>query len=627
MLYGEDMYIIEDEYDENDYQYNVKKAKKNYSNKTKIAIVISVIVLIIGLIIINKIVSYRDSYQFYEKQLEQKAREYVKNNNFSFNKETYLLATEIDYDLSDECSLVSGVFVENDSYNAYLVCKDYKTKLISNSKEYIDLNDLDVFIIPKGAKYVDGYKKNKDNIEIETKGFVGTDAGVYNLNYVITEGSRIVDNLNKKVVIVDNDYIRSFYPTITLRGNSIEYILINTEYNDKSVDVTDKNEIINNITTISNLNINRAGEYSINYIATNSKGYTSVEERKIYVVSDMDMINANTIITPTTLTSDEVEITLSINSNLYQYTILPNQVKTTNSTFKYTVKENGIYTFLIYDDNSVTTRYVKIENIDHSVPEGTCVAKVYNNYTDVSINANSNNGISSYTYKADNVIKGINSSNQYRLDVTNPKNIVVSVKDGIGNMSNITCKIQTMDPSIGNNNITYLNTLGSEYVVVNTNTSVTEFEKKVKGIISQNSNTELYGSSCLGFAEYHTCKLVYLKSGEEMSADLASKYIIGCIQEDYKTNNKQEILGIIHDEILAGYPLVLMVNGNEGRHFVTVVGYRRNAYTKYEIQESDLLIIDAWDGKIETMDKTVDSNSRYMYRQEGMYWIRKIKHN
>ena len=61
-----------------------------------------------------------------------------------------------------------------------------------------------------------------------------------------------------------------------------------------------------------------------------------------------------------------------------------------------------------------------------------------------------------------------------------------------------------------------------------------------------------------------------------------------------------------------GKPVVLQVNGNKAgtsRHFVTVVGFKDGVVSGSTLQETDLLIVDSWDGELESMDT---EKSRFM---------------
>ena len=61
---------------------------------------------------------------------------------------------------------------------------------------------------------------------------------------------------------------------------------------------------------------------------------------------------------------------------------------------------------------------------------------------------------------------------------------------------------------------------------------------------------------------------------------------------------------MVYNQIVEGKPVIMQVNGNSSgtvRHFVTVVGVKSDV-KKDTISESDLLILDSWDGKLESMD-------------------------
>ena len=81
---------------------------------------------------------------------------------------------------------------------------------------------------------------------------------------------------------------------------------------------------------------------------------------------------------------------------------------------------------------------------------------------------------------------------------------------------------------------------------------------------------------------------------------------------DYYNDSKQETLEKIYDEIKDGKPVIMQVNGNTSgtsRHFVTVVGIKNDVKSAQDVKESDLLVLDSWEGKLETMDS---STSRFM---------------
>ena len=151
--------------------------------------------------------------------------------------------------------------------------------------------------------------------------------------------------------------------------------------------------------------------------------------------------------------------------------------------------------------------------------------------------------------------------------------------------------------------------IGGTWVVAKTNQDFQSYDNYVlsKGV-KQDSNKEKWGDKCLSFAEAHAYDLYH---NTKTPGQQASEYTRGGYT-DFMDDDKQVVLSKIYDEITSGRPVVLQVNGNKAgtsRHFVTVVGFKDGVISGATLKESDLLIIDSWDGKIERMDT---STSRFM---------------
>ncbi len=152
--------------------------------------------------------------------------------------------------------------------------------------------------------------------------------------------------------------------------------------------------------------------------------------------------------------------------------------------------------------------------------------------------------------------------------------------------------------------------LDGEWVVAKTAITAEEYESYVLSHgVKQDANTAEWGDSCLAFAGAHAYDLY---NGTTTSGGSAANYAHAGSFEDYMSDNKQEVLAKIYDEIMNGRPMVLQVNGNKAgtsRHFVTVVGFKKGVTSASSLTEEDLLIIDSWDGKLERMDT---DTSRFM---------------
>ena len=180
----------------------------------------------------------------------------------------------------------------------------------------------------------------------------------------------------------------------------------------------------------------------------------------------------------------------------------------------------------------------------------------------------------------------------------------------MGEFAPVSIEDEKLNPKL-NNKITTWNTLGSDWIVANTTFSVKDYANYAyqKGI-RQDSNSGRYGDLCLAFSYVHASNMMTGSTADNAESAFNWKYSGDF--KDYFSNSKQQTLTTIYNEIVEGKPVVLQVNGNkEGthRHFVTVVGFNKNVNSAETIRESDLLIYDSWDGKIETMNT---SSSRFM---------------
>ena len=156
---------------------------------------------------------------------------------------------------------------------------------------------------------------------------------------------------------------------------------------------------------------------------------------------------------------------------------------------------------------------------------------------------------------------------------------------------------------------------GKEYIIADTEIDPLEYARRVEGRVSQNANKD-WSDLCLSFSETHT---IDMAKGKISSGQRAASYNDSAKFYDFFGETKEETLAKIYEEIINGKPVVLQVNGTlnydeDGnrtsgtRHFVTVVGFKKGV-SQSSIQEEDLLIIDSWDGKLETMD---GEKSRFM---------------
>lgn len=183
---------------------------------------------------------------------------------------------------------------------------------------------------------------------------------------------------------------------------------------------------------------------------------------------------------------------------------------------------------------------------------------------------------------------------------------------------------------LDNSNCVDLSLLDASWKVINTKIDVSSYAKDIynKGI-RQNSNTERYEDHCLAFSYVHASNLY---NGEiDANAECAYNWNHASEFTDFFSDDKQETLKVVYNQIKEGKPVIMQVNGNKKgttRHFVTVVGVKSDVKNADSVKETDLLILDSWDGKLERMDT---STSRFMTTGEDTnkpytgYYLRILK--
>jgi len=167
----------------------------------------------------------------------------------------------------------------------------------------------------------------------------------------------------------------------------------------------------------------------------------------------------------------------------------------------------------------------------------------------------------------------------------------------------------------------------SNYVMLKNASKVVSTVKN-NGFYQASNNA--YGDKCLAFAYVYA----YSAYSGDMSYLQKKQYstgngdVTGSFGSSIKSDNKSDLVKQMYGQLKAGKACVLQVvgttdNGNPkrptGRHYVALVGYKKGV-TESTIKDTDLLIIDDWDGLLKPVVQEFTSG-RYMFNAKSSVGI------
>ena len=427
--------------------------KKLLNNKIfKISfLILSIILLIIALIIVLN----KNEYKKIEKMMVKNAKEYIARKNIDVTNQEYVFIEDLNITSGAElCSKASGVVVTNIGgsikYYPYLKCIDYESKVLKNSKSYIELIGSDVALVNLGTLYFDkGYKKIKDDIEVETVGVVPDEVGAYTINYVVTKNGKQKTIVKRIVVVSDYDTEISINglddkekPVIILKDEEEMILKLNSQFEEPgyiAYDYTDGKITRKVAVSPKKIDTGKEGIYSITYKVTNSKGKTYSAERKVKVVKEMCDFDITTSTAENGSAINESKIEIMVIGDGFEKLVLPDGSVSEYNIAEYAATSNGTYTFKIVDKfQNYINKSVVIDNIDSKPPTGTCSAEVKNGETLIKVVAEDDRGVMSVDYILNGNETGFLSTTGYKTR-ENISVVEAVIKDVAGNTKRISC--------------------------------------------------------------------------------------------------------------------------------------------------------------------------------------------
>ena len=221
--------------------------------------------------------------------------DYIDNNYY---------ATYLNNDISDKV-IVDGI-VDTNNMGSYKLTYNLKEGFFNVNKEVI-VNVIDSVaptIELKGDKEYKVCSIDKfedpgymvyDNYDKELDDKVKKEVKDDKIIYEVKDSSNNIGKSVRNIIITDDEK-----PIITLNGSNPQYVLINSEYEEKGVkvndncdgDITDKVEISGSVDT------SKKGTYEITYKVSDLKGNEAEVKRKVSVIESNVNVNTNNSGTP-----------------------------------------------------------------------------------------------------------------------------------------------------------------------------------------------------------------------------------------------------------------------------------------------------------------------------------------
>lgn len=207
------------------------------------------------------------------------------------------------------------------------------------------------------------------------------------------------------------------------------------------------------------------------------------------------------------------------------------------------------------------------------------------------------------------------------------ESIQEDIKDLINNIKELDNNAKQYDSEsissdafvVSNSNLDSLilvNYNGNNYYVVNTKISVLDYSEYVqKNKMYQNAGA-LNGQCMIASQIYARDLLTGTYSSKSDFVNMKGSPATR-INERVRSQDKDDVLKYVFDEVREGHPVVLQVTqkrSNEGlRHLVTVVGFKEEVTSYSDLTPENILVLDNVDGKIQTLSE----RNRSLYNQGG----------
>ena len=308
--------------------------------------------------------------------------------------------------------------------------KIYYINLIGSTN--ITMYQGDIFVEP-GYKGIDDEGNDLTDEVVVSTNINSEVIGNYKVSYTLGNITK-----ERNVKVIDKPTGATY---IHLHGDVNVFLYVGEKYDEKYCDVVDtvdsdilKDKVIIN----SNVDTSKEGIYKVIYSVTNTRGITTSKVRTVIV---MDR-NLSLIPSPNEVTNGNVTINIYARDELFDYLVLPNNMKETKSVSTYEVSNNGTYKFIMYNNKGESReKSIEITNIDREVPSGSCSGYYGSGISQITIKAKDNVGISKYEIDGTSYTS---SSIKLNKEVSS---VNITIYDKAGNTKAISCKLEDKRPT------------------------------------------------------------------------------------------------------------------------------------------------------------------------------------
>ena len=227
------------------------------------------------------------------------------------------------------------------TFNKRKTIKKRKVKVLDKIAPTITLNGENKVTLCPGKPYTEEGYVATDNIDGDITSKVTTLKYKNFLYYQVLDKSYNIAKVKREIINIDNEK-----PTITLNGNSLETVLLNSSYKDPGVNVTDNcdQDIETKVKVNGSVDVSKVGEYTITYEVSDSSNNTSTISRLVKVVNippnNQNLIyltfddgpSQNTIEILKILKENDIKATFFITGASNQYDYLIKQAMTEGHT-------------------------------------------------------------------------------------------------------------------------------------------------------------------------------------------------------------------------------------------------------------------------------------------------------